>query len=72
MTALGLITAVPAVLAYNWLLGRNKNVMKDLTAFANDIHAYMVSGGAVRPNAGLIKPAPTKVAATASGVQTKA
>ena len=74
MTALGLITAVPAVLAYNWLLGRNKNVMKDLTGFANDVHAYMVSGGAVRPTTGLTRPttAPTKVAATASGVQTKA
>jgi len=33
-----------------------------------------VSGGAVRPTTGLTRPttAPTKVAATASGVQTKA
>ena len=71
MTALGLITAVPAVLAYNWLLARNKTVMKDLVSFANDIHAYMVSGGAVRPAHGTVRTAAPKVAATASGVQTR-
>ncbi|WBO22196.1 MotA/TolQ/ExbB proton channel family protein [Sphingomonas abietis] len=70
MTALGLITAVPAVLAYNWLLRRNKVIMESLVAFANDVHGYMVSGGAVRPSFGVVKPAPVKVGATASGVQT--
>jgi biopolymer transport protein ExbB len=70
MTALGLVTAVPAVLAYNWLLRRNKVIMEGLVAFANDVHGYMVSGGAVRPSYGLTKAAQPKVAATASGVST--
>src|SRR3954469_8234423 len=30
MTALGLVVAVPAVLAYNWLIRRNKSIMEDL------------------------------------------
>ena len=72
MTALGLVTAVPAVLAYNWLLRRNKVVMEGLTSFANDIHGYMVSAGAVRPSYGLTRTGQAKVATTASGVQTKA
>ena len=33
MTALGLVVAVPAVLAYNWLIRRNKSIMEDLAAF---------------------------------------
>ncbi|MEP7316626.1 MAG: MotA/TolQ/ExbB proton channel family protein, partial [Sphingomicrobium sp.] len=33
MTALGLIVAVPAVLAYNWLIRRNKTILEDLGAF---------------------------------------
>jgi biopolymer transport protein ExbB len=49
MTALGLIVAVPAVLAYNWLIRRNKSIMEDLAAFTNDLHGYLMSGGAVKP-----------------------
>jgi biopolymer transport protein ExbB len=49
MTALGLIVAVPAVLAYNWLMRRNKAIVEELAKFANDLHGYMVSGGAVKP-----------------------
>jgi biopolymer transport protein ExbB len=49
MTALGLAVAVPAVLAYNWLLRRNKSVIEDLARFSNDLHGYMMSGGAVKP-----------------------
>ena len=41
MTALGLAVAVPAVLAYNWLLSRNKLAMADVRAFANDLHAVV-------------------------------
>ena len=44
MTALGLAVAVPAVLAYNWLLSRNKLVMADVRAFANDLHAVVAGG----------------------------
>ncbi len=49
MTALGLAVAVPAVLAYNWLMRRNKAIIEELARFANDLHGYMVSGGSVRP-----------------------
>jgi biopolymer transport protein ExbB len=49
MTALGLAVAVPAVLAYNWLIRRNKAIVEELAKFANDLHGYMMSGGAVRP-----------------------
>src|SRR6476469_11008353 len=59
MTALGLVVAVPAVLAYNWLIRRNKSIMEDLGAFTNDIHGYLASGGAVKPSMG----APAKVTA---------
>jgi biopolymer transport protein ExbB len=49
MTALGLAVAVPAVMAYNWLMRRNKAVLEELARFTNDIHGYMMSGGSVRP-----------------------
>jgi len=49
MTALGLAVAVPAVLAYNWLLRRNKVVAEQVAAFSTDLHGYMVSAGAVKP-----------------------
>ncbi len=49
MTALGLVVAVPAVLAYNWLIRRNKSIQEDLAAFTNDLHGYLMSGGAVKP-----------------------
>ena len=52
MTALGLVVAVPAVLAYNWLIRRNKSIMEDLAAFTNDIHGYMMSAGTVKPQFG--------------------
>ena len=49
MTALGLVVAVPAVLAYNWLIRRNKAIMEDLAAFTNDLHGYLMSEGRVKP-----------------------
>jgi len=52
MTALGLVVAVPAVLAYNWLVRRNKSIMEDLAAFTNDLHGYLMSAGAVKPRMG--------------------
>jgi biopolymer transport protein ExbB len=42
MTAIGLAVAVPAVLAYNWLVGRNKNVMAEVRAFGGDLHAVIL------------------------------
>jgi len=52
MTALGLVVAVPAVLAYNWLIRRNKSIMEDLAAFTNDLHGYLMSEGRVKPRMG--------------------
>ena len=49
MTALGLGVAVPAVLAYNWLQGRNKRIAESLRAFANDVLGYIASDGGVKP-----------------------
>ena len=64
MTALGLVVAVPAVLAYNWLIRRNKSIMEDLAAFTNDIHGYIMSNGAVKPRmAGPATKAPAAAAA---------
>jgi biopolymer transport protein ExbB len=47
MTAIGLAVAVPAVMGYNWLLRRNKNMQDALRNFASDLHAYLVSGARV-------------------------
>ncbi|MDH5265363.1 MAG: MotA/TolQ/ExbB proton channel family protein [Betaproteobacteria bacterium] len=44
MTAFGLAVAVPAVLAYNWLVRRNKVAMEHLRAFSADLHLVMMSG----------------------------
>jgi biopolymer transport protein TolQ len=44
MTAIGLAVAVPAVMGYNWLLRRNKQVMDATRAFAADLHNVLISG----------------------------
>jgi biopolymer transport protein ExbB len=73
MTALGLAVAVPAVMAYNWLMRRNKAIVEDLAKFTNDLHGYMMSGGAVRPSAltrasaGAAARAPSGATATSTG-----
>jgi len=64
MTALGLVVAVPAVLAYNWLVRRNKAIMEDLAAFTNDLHGYLMSDGAVKPRIGGAPTAPARGGAT--------
>ena len=46
MTALGLAVAVPAVLAYNWLIARNKAVMDDVRSFGGDLHAVLLGSSA--------------------------
>src|SRR6201986_1880856 len=61
MTAIGLFVAVPAVMGYNWLLGRNKVLQDSLRNFTGDLHAYLVSGarvaeGGVRPAAAKASP----------------
>ncbi len=49
MTAVGLVVAVPAVLAYNWLQARNKQISRDLSTFSNDVLGNIMSNGQVRP-----------------------
>jgi biopolymer transport protein ExbB len=82
MTALGLVVAVPAVLAYNWLQRRNKSIAEDLSSFSNDVLGYLASSGAVRPSAPAARKAPatapaakpaaaTTTAGQAGGVQTR-
>jgi biopolymer transport protein ExbB len=70
MTALGLVVAVPAVLAYNWLVRRNKSIMEDLAAYTNDLHGYLMSAGAVKPALGGAapprSPAPARTATAPS------
>jgi len=44
MTAIGLAVAVPAVLAYNMLVSRNKLVAARVRNFSSDVHAVLLSG----------------------------
>ena len=63
MTALGLLVAVPAVLAYNYLQSRNKRISEALTGFSTDVLANISSKGAVKP---AIAAAPTMAAKPAA------
>lgn len=49
MTALGLLVAVPAVLAYNYLQARNKRIAELLGGFSTDVLANINSKGAIKP-----------------------
>jgi biopolymer transport protein ExbB len=72
MTALGLAVAVPAVMAYNWLMRRNKAVLEELARFTNDIHGYIMSNGAVKPVApARAAPAAAKAPAAAAAAPKK-
>src|SRR4028119_775929 len=71
MTALGLVVAVPAVLAYNWLIRRNKSIMEDLAAFTNDLHGYVMSEGKVKPAMVTAGAANAGSASVAKGAQTR-
>ena len=70
MTAIGLLVAVPAVLAFNWLQSRNRRIAEMLDSFATDILAYINSNGAVKPT---VQAAPAaKPAAKPAAPATKA
>jgi biopolymer transport protein ExbB len=71
MTALGLVVAVPAVLAYNWLIRRNKSIMEDLAAFTNDLHGYVMSEGKLKPSIGAAGAANAGSSSVARGAQTR-
>jgi biopolymer transport protein ExbB len=47
MTALGLATAVPAVLGYNFLIRRNKSALEKVRNFSSDLHSVLLSGSRV-------------------------
>ena len=49
MTAIGLLVAVPAVFAYNWLQNRNKRIAEQLSGFSTALLANISSNGAVKP-----------------------
>lgn len=70
MTALGLLVAVPAVLAYNYLQARNKRISELLSGFSTDVLAYINSRGAVRP-AVITTPASAQKAAAAPAATPK-
>ncbi|QDH33588.1 MotA/TolQ/ExbB proton channel family protein [Porphyrobacter sp. YT40] len=57
MTAIGLLVAVPAVFAFNWLQSRNRKIAAMLSTFSTDLLAYMNSNGAVKPTVGAAAPA---------------
>lgn len=47
MTALGLLVAIPAVLAYNAFTRVNRVTLAELDGFAHDLHAYLTTGSRV-------------------------
>jgi biopolymer transport protein ExbB len=77
MTAIGLLVAVPAVLAYNWLQSRNRRISELLRGFSTDLLANITSRGAVRPatatapgSAGATKPGAATARSTAPSTPT--
>ncbi len=63
MTAIGLLVAVPAVFAYNYLQGRNKKIQAMLSGFSTELLANIASNGTVKPN---VAPAAAKTAPAAA------
>ncbi|MBN8807777.1 MAG: MotA/TolQ/ExbB proton channel family protein [Sphingomonas sp.] len=70
MTAFGLVVAVPAVLAYNWLQRRNKGIAEHLSAFSTDVLGYLASNGAVKPTPAQRKAQTAPASTTAKPVTT--
>ena len=66
MTAIGLLVAVPAVFAFNYLQGRNRKIAALLSTFSTDLLAYMNSNGAVKPTVTAAAPAAKPVAKPAA------
>jgi len=64
MTALGLAVAIPAVLAYNFSVRRNRMVLAQLDSFAHDLFALLTTGSHVADTATV---APLRAAAAAGG-----
>jgi len=71
MTAIGLLVAVPAVLAYNWLQSRNRRIAELLSGFSTDVLANITSRGAVKP-AAVTASSPARTAAAPATTAPKA
>lgn len=70
MTAIGLLVAVPAVLAYNWLQARNKRISELLRGFSTDLLANINSRGQVKPAIAAAPGAPARPATTTTTATT--
>ena len=68
MTAIGLATAVPAVLGYNWLVRRNKAAMERVRYFSSDLHSVLVGGVRVGQPSAVAPPAISTPMTTTAGV----
>lgn len=65
MTAIGLLVAVPAVFAYNYLMSRNRKIQSMLSGFSTDLQANITSNGEVKPALPAAKAAPAAKPAAA-------
>ncbi|AVG77639.1 biopolymer transporter [Pantoea ananatis] len=50
MTAFGLFVAIPAVLGFNTISRRNRALQHAIARFANDLHAYYLTGSRITSN----------------------
>lgn len=55
MTGLGLAVAIPAVLAFNAFVRRNRVLLSRLDAFAHDLFAFLTTGQQVTPADGRVR-----------------
>jgi biopolymer transport protein ExbB len=55
MTAVGLFVAVPAVMGYNLLLRRNRDIQEKLKDFSAELHTYLVSGARIDQEAPILR-----------------
>ena len=72
MTAIGLLVAVPAVFAYNYLQSRNRRIAAMLSGFSTDLQANITSNGQVKPAVQAPATAPAKAAPAAAAPTKKA
>ena len=56
MTALGLAVAIPAVLAYNFVVRSNRLVLGELDSFAHDLFAFLTTGSHVAESGATVAP----------------
>ena len=56
MTALGLAVAIPAVLAYNFAVRRNRLVLGELDSFAHDVFSFLATGSHVADGGASVSP----------------